>query len=62
MSEEIRKAAAVLLKAGIFLAGNDFDGNGYFQFRTPEEMAEHVAEFDRRAAEYEAERQRRQAK
>ena len=50
--EEIRKAAAVLLKAGISLSANDFDGNGFFTLATPDEVAEHVAEYDRWAAEY----------
>jgi hypothetical protein len=52
--DEIRKAAEVLLSAGIFLAGHDFDGNGFYPFASPEEVVEHVVEYDRREAEYDA--------
>lgn len=48
MSDEIKKAAEVLIKAGVRLVGLDFDAGAHFDLDTPDEAAEYVADLERR--------------
>lgn len=50
--EAIRRAAETLLAAGIKLGGVSFECGGIYPFSTPDEVAEHVAQWDRDAHEY----------
>jgi hypothetical protein len=45
--EEVRKAAARLLRAGILLVGVDLEGGGLLDIRTPKEAAAYAAEVAR---------------
>jgi hypothetical protein len=49
--DDIRKAAEVLLEAGVRLIGLDYEAGGFNDISNPEEAVEYVAELHREEAE-----------